>query len=349
MQAVVASCSCSIGTSSLRATRLFAPTLVQQVRTGATSAARIPQISNQGTGSTSASSSGKSNAPINTYFKTYKPLTPSLRHVKHVVHPHLHKGKPLRELTVALRKNGGRNNSGHIATRWRGGGHKRRLRLIDFKRQSEGAHTVERIEYDPGRTAHIALITNDANGEQSYILAPDGLRAGDKVQSWPKGVDTNATNVTSSLDTDPKAPQTVAAPAFPSSSIGAGMEDQPEELKTSLLRASMLRVGNQLPLHLIPPGTTIHCISTLPNTKASLCRSAGSYARMAATESSGSKGHLYVQIQLKSGEVRKFHRNCTAVIGSVSNREHQNEVLGKAGRKRWLGLKPKVRGMAMNA
>lgn len=241
-----------------------------------------------------------------------------------------------------MRKNGGRNNTGRVTTRARGGGHKRRLRIIDFRRQVEGPHTVERIEYDPGRTAHIALLVNDATGEHSYILAPDGLRAGQKVQSWPKGVDVNQDPT--ALNTDPSAPQSVTPPTNSSA-----MDDQPEELRTSLLRASMLQVGNQLPLHLIPPGTTIHAISTLPLGKASLCRSAGSYAKMTATESSGSKGHLYAQIQLKSGEVRKFHRNCTAVIGSVSNREHQHVVIGKAGRKRWMGLKPKVRGVAMNA
>lgn len=240
-----------------------------------------------------------------------------------------------------MRKNGGRNNTGRVTTRARGGGHKRRLRMVDFKRQVEGPHTVERIEYDPGRTAHIALLVNDATGEHSYILAPDGLRAGQKVQSWPKGVDVNQSSADGTLNTDPSAPQSVTEPS--------AMDDQPEELKTSLLRASMLQVGNQLPLHLIPPGTTIHCISTLPLGKASLCRSAGSSAKMTATESAGSKGHLYAQIQLKSGEVRKFHRNCTAVIGSVSNREHQHVVIGKAGRKRWMGFKPKVRGMAMNA
>jgi ribosomal protein L2 len=348
MQVASASCSCVLAAASARsagqqARRLPLAVFQQQVRTGASSAARIPRSTQQGTSSTAAST--RSSAPINTYIKTYKPLTPGLRHVKHVVHPHLHKGGPLRELTSAMRKNGGRNNTGRITTRARGGGHRRRHRLIDFIRQTEGPHTVERIEYDPGRTAHIALVTNDATGEQSYILAPDGLRAGDKVQSWPKGVDVKAHEAAAaSLNTDPSAPQSVTPP-----SAAESQEEQPEELQTSLLRASMLRTGNQLPLYLIPPGTTIHCISTIPYKKASLCRSAGSSAKMAATESAGSKGQLYAQIQLKSGEVRKFHRNCTAVIGSVSNREHQNVVLGKAGRKRWLGFKPKVRGMAMNA
>ena len=344
MQVASASCSCllaSAGSRSALQARRIPLAVLQQVRTGANSAARIPQTKQQGTSSTAAAAG--SNKPINTYMKTYKPLTPSLRHVKHVVHPHLHKGKPFRPLTTAMRKNGGRNNSGHVVTRARGGGHKRRLRDVDFKREVEGPHTVERIEYDPGRTAHIALLVNDATGAFSYILAPDGLRAGHKVQSWPKGVALEGSEQSAEgINSDPSAPQSVTPPADNS-------QEQPEELQMALLRASMLQVGNQLPLHLIPPGTTIHCISTLPNKKASLCRSAGSSAKMTATESAGSKGHLYAQVQLKSGEVRKFHRNCTAVIGSVSNREHQNVVLGKAGRKRWLGFRPKVRGVAMNA
>lgn len=211
---------------------------------------------------------------------------------------------------------------------------------MDFRRQVEGEQTVERIEYDPGRSAHIALIRHDATSEVSYILAPEGLRAGDKVQSWPKGVaalkktpDSNE----NSINTDPAAPQTVTS------------DGQPDSLATSLLRASMLRTGNQLPLHLLPPGTTIHAISLQAGGKAILCRSAGSFGKIVANTSSGSKGDLYAQVQLQSGEVRKIHREATAVVGSVSNREHQNKVLGKAGRSRWLGRKPRVRGVAMNA
>lgn len=348
MQVATASCSCLLAraaAASFTARRLALPSLsaFQQVRTGATSAARIPEGTELSTGQTAVVGKGK-NKPTTTYFKTYKPLTPGIRHVKHVVHPHLHKGKPFRPLTEAMRKTGGRNNTGHIATRWRGGGHKRRLRLVDFRRQTEGPHTVVRIEYDPGRSAHIALITNDATQEYSYILAPEGLRAGDKVQSWPRGVDVNAMPTEASLNTDPSAPQTVSSPT---ATAVAEME-LPEELRIAMMRNTMLRVGNMLPLHLIPPGTIIHAISTVPSGKASLCRSAGTSAKVTASEAAGSKGHLYTQVQLKSGEVRKLHRNCTATIGVVSNKEHQHVVLGKAGATRWRGRRPKVRGMAMN-
>lgn len=323
----------------------------QQVRTGATAAARVPPLP--------AGSSGQHQS---VYFKTFKPLTPALRHVRQPVHPHLHKGKPERKLTVAKRNTGGRNNTGRITTRFRGGGHRRRIRLVDFKRHAEGPQTVVRIEYDPGRTAHIALLQHSASKELSYILAPDGLRAGDTVQSWPKGVTNSPSSAPSSEDPTGNPDKTnthasgetlAADPAAASQGITAdsfnNMLGQPDALTTSLQRASMLKTGNQLPLYLIPAGTTVHCISLRPGAKAALCRSAGSYGKIVALTSSGSKGSQYAQVQLQSGEVRKLNRECTAVIGSVSNREHQNKVLGKAGRNRWLGRKPKVRGVAMNA
>ncbi|CAD6567716.1 MAG: hypothetical protein CYPHOPRED_002020 [Cyphobasidiales sp. Tagirdzhanova-0007] len=291
--------------------------------------------------------------------KTFKPLTPSLRHVRQPVHAHLWKGDPHRVLTIAKRGTGGRNNTGRITTRFRGGGHKRRIRLVDFKRSIEGEQTVERIEYDPGRTAHIALVKHNVTGQLSYILAPEGLRAGDKVESWPNGLTSSLSRSSTAnpaktgvlLNTDSASPQSVLR-LDASGSITSGdtsTSDQPESLATSLLRTSMLRTGNQLPLHLLPPGTTVHCISNRPRSKATLCRSAGSFGKMVATTSSGPKGSLYAQVQLQSGEVRKLNRECTAVIGTVSNREHQGKVLGKAGRSRWLGRKPRVRGMAMNA
>ncbi|KAL7005446.1 mitochondrial 54S ribosomal protein rml2 [Cystobasidiomycetes sp. EMM_F5] len=307
-------------------------------------AARVPLNirSDAATTTSKAGGSAESTSGTATVFRTFQPLTPGLRHVRQVVHSHLHKGKPYRPLTVAKRATGGRDNTGHIATRFRGGGHKRRIRLVDFRRQTEGEQIVERIEYDPGRSAHIALIKHSETQDFSYILAPDGLRAGDKVQSWPKGVPkTNSSSGSLPISTDPNAPQTVTNPVTNS--------DQPESLTMSLLRATMVRTGNQLPLHLVPVGTTIHCISTRPNGKASLCRSAGTSGKVIAATAAGSKGDTYAQVQLQSGEVRKLHHQCTAVIGSVSNRDHQNEVIGKAGRNRWLGRKPRVRGVAMNA
>ena len=337
--------ACTCGATRPLARQLFASAVwIQQVRTGATRAARIPLAGRSENATTSSAIAGPSaSATSAVVFKTFKPLTPSLRHVRQPVHAHLHKGGPHRPLTIAKRRTGGRNNTGRIATRFRGGGHKRRIRLVDFRREIEGEQIVERIEYDPGRSAHIALIKHSESGELSYILAPEGLRAGDKVQSWPRGV-TSPTAKTdlASASTDPNAPQTVQDPS-------SSMSNQPDSLATSLLRASMLKTGNLLPLHLIPPGTTVHCLSTMPRSKASMCRSAGTFGKIVATVSSGPKGGRYAQVQLQSGEVRKLHHDCTAVIGSVSNREHQFKVLGKAGRSRWLGRKPRVRGVAMNA
>ena len=333
-------CTCSFSASMARtlfASKAISSSLSLQLRTGATRAAKIPPP----TAATAAAGGS--------YMKTFKPLTPGLRHVRQPVHPHLHKGKPQRDLTVAKRGTGGRNNTGRVVTRFRGGGHKRRIRLVDFKRLIEGQQTVERIEYDPGRTAHIALLKHDASGEVSYILAPDGLRAGDKVQSWPRGVIESASEATGGIDTSPSAPQSVNDPTGQAIAADGDVLAQPKALTTSLLRASMLRTGNQLPLHLIPPGTTIHCIALRPQSKATLCRSAGSSAKMVASSSAGAKGSHFAQVQLTSGEVRKINRNATAVIGSVSNKEHQHKQLGKAGRARWLGRKPRNRGVSMNA
>ena len=299
-------------------------------------------------------------------YKTFKPITHSLRWVRKPIQSHLYKGRPLRRLTIPKRKTGGRNHHGHITVRGRGGGHRRRLRLIDFWRRESGVQEVQRIEYDPGRSAHIALIEHQETKKQSYILATEGLGVGDTVESYRAGVK-EADNLSGS------------------SSLNLG-----------IFRTKAIRPGNVLPLKLIPIGTEIHCISLIPHGSAKLVRSAGGYGQLVAfgnrkkfqkpaqaivgeqktagssTSTSSSLPGLaestmteveettettetpvvsttHAQVKLQSGEVRWLLVNCSATIGRVSNAEHDQVRLGKAGRTRWMGRKPKVRGVAMNA
>lgn len=220
-----------------------------------------------------------------------KPTSPGRRFVVKVQHSHLHKGEPYGPLLEKKSKSGGRNNNGRITTRHRGGGHKQRYRVIDFKRNKEGVNaTVERIEYDPNRTAHIALIRY-ADGERNYIIAPRNLSAGDTVVSGS------------------------TAP---------------------------ISVGNCLPLRNIPLGSVIHCIELKPGKGAQVARSAGAAVQLVAKEGE------YATLRLRSGEMRKVLTRCRAVIGEVSNQEHSLRSLGKAGAKRWRGVRPTVRGVAMN-
>lgn len=199
--------------------------------------------------------------------------------------------KPEKSLLRPKRKTGGRNNQGFITARHRGGGHKQRYRVIDFRRTKDGVPAkVDSIQYDPNRSARIALL-HYVDGEKAYILAPDGLKPGMMVVSGPE------------------APPTV---------------------------------GNCLPLRAIPAGTTVHAIELLPGQGAALCRSAGMGATLMAREAT------WAQIQLPSGEIRRIPGNCRATIGQVGNGDHMNVVIGKAGRNRWKGIRPYVRGTAMN-
>jgi len=271
-------------------------------------------------------------------FKTYKPMTPSLRHLKRPVSAHLYRGGPLRQLTAALRKKGGRNHHGRITIRFRGGGHRRRVRIIDFMRTEPGPHDVVRIEYDPGRSAHIALLRNRASNVAgsklwSYILAPEGLRAGDVVESFRLGIPAGR------------------VPGFTDSKTlrGKALETGGElvtgaTLSLGVLRTETLKVGNVLPLRLIPTGTIIHSVALKPDGRSILVRSAGTFATLLAHEEDGKCSH----VRLQSGEVRKVLQDCVATIGKVSNPLWKNRSLGKAGRNRWLGRRPRVRGMAMN-
>ncbi|KAG0169614.1 hypothetical protein DFQ28_010245 [Apophysomyces sp. BC1034] len=236
-----------------------------------------------------------------TQFKTKKPTTPGKRWLKRVPRDHLYKGKAVRALTLAKRSTGGRNNTGRITVRHRGGGHKRRIRIIDWQRAETGAQTVLRLEHDPGRTAWIALLEHDTTKKMSYIVAPQGLKPGDKVASY-RG-ETGAVE-----------------------------------------HAAVLDAGNCLPLKMIPVGTVLHNIGLRRNGPAIMARSAGTYAQLIQTGETG-----YAQVRLSSGEVRLVPVEACATVGAVSNPDHQHEMLGKAGRSRWLGIRPSVRGMAMNA
>jgi len=223
--------------------------------------------------------------------KQFKPTTPGRRGLVLVDRSALWKGKPEKSLTEGLRKKGGRNNTGRITARRRGGGHKRRYRVIDFKRNKfDVAATVERLEYDPNRSAFIALIKYE-DGELAYILAPQRLRAGDSVISG------------STVDVKP---------------------------------------GNALPLQNIPVGTIIHNVEMKPGKGGQIARSAGTHVQLIG------KDQGYAQLRLSSGELRMVRAECMATIGAVSNPDKQNIKLGKAGRKRWIGKRPSVRGVAMN-
>jgi large subunit ribosomal protein L2 len=222
--------------------------------------------------------------------KQYKPTTPAQRGLVLVDRSGLWKGKPVKSLTAGKKRTGGRNNKGRITTRHIGGGHKQRYRIIDFKRQKEGAATVERIEYDPNRTAFIALIKY-SDGELAYILAPQRLAVGDTVHS------------------------------------GKGSDIKP---------------GNALALADIPIGTIIHNIEMKIRKGGQIARSAGTYAQLVGRDSG------YAQLRLSSGEMRIVRAECMATVGAVSNPDQQNINLGKAGRNRWLGKRPTVRGVAMN-
>jgi large subunit ribosomal protein L2 len=223
--------------------------------------------------------------------KNFKPVTPSQRQLVIVDRSELWQGKPVKSLTEGLRKTGGRNNHGHITSWQKGGGHKRRYRVVDFRRRKfDVPATVERLEYDPNRTAFIALIRY-ADGELSYILAPQRLKAGDVVISGNK------------VDVKP---------------------------------------GNAMPLKNIPVGTIVHNVEMKIGKGGQIARSAGTYVQLVGRDQG------MALLRLSSGEVRMVSADCMATIGAVSNPDEQNIVIGKAGRSRWLGRRPHVRGVAMN-
>lgn len=223
--------------------------------------------------------------------KSYKPTSPGRRELITIVNPDLSSKKPEKSLVRSMRKSGGRNNYGRVTARHIGGGHKRKYRLVDFKRNKVDIPArVAAIEYDPNRSANLALL-HYADGEKRYIISPSGIKVGDVLESGD------------SVDIKP---------------------------------------GNCLPMGNMPLGTIIHNIEMRIGKGAQLVRSAGSSAQLMAKEGD------YVLVKLPSGEVRRFHRKCCASIGQIGNNEHESRKLGKAGRSRWLGRRPKVRGVAMN-
>jgi large subunit ribosomal protein L2 len=223
--------------------------------------------------------------------KEYKPTSAARRHMTVADFAEITKVKPEKKLTVAMKKSGGRNSHGHITTRHIGGGHKRRYRLIDWRRDKDGVPAkVASIEYDPNRTARIALL-NYADGEKRYIIAPIGVNVGDTLLSGD---------------------------------------------------AVDVRPGNALPVRAIPVGTVIHNVEAQPGSGAKMIRSAGSFGQLMAKEGK------YAQIRMPSGEVRQVLVDCKAVVGQVSNIESSSVRIGKAGKSRWRGIRPTVRGLAMN-
>ena len=304
---------------------------------------------------TKESEVGKALARSTELYKTYKPVSPGIRHLRRPLNTHLYEGRPLRTLTVAKRKHGGRNQHGRITVRHRGGGHRQRIRIIDYKREAAGVHDVVRIEYDPNRSAHIALLFNRdpaavGNAKWSYIISTEGLRAGDEVRSFKQGIPEDfLPGFSVSQKQIKKGKQVVGDMEDDAAKMNAATEAASDEssqsLALGLLRSMTLKPGNVLPLHLIPPGTVINTISLKPNGPGILVRSAGTFGQVIAHEDKG----RYVQVRLQSGEVRKILRDCCATIGKVSNPLWKNRSLGKAGRSRWLGIRPSVRGVAMNA
>src|SRR6202451_3652300 len=223
--------------------------------------------------------------------KTYNPTTPGQRQLVMVDRSALYKGKPVKALTEGKRASGGRNSTGRITVRFRGGGHKQAYRIVDFKRTKDDAPaTVERLEYDPNRTAFIALLKYP-DGEEAYILAPQRLRAGDTVVSGDR------------VDVKP---------------------------------------GNAMPLRNMPPGTIVHNVEMKPGKGGQIARSAGTYVQLVGRDQG------YALLRMSSGELRRVRSECRATIGAVSNPDHQNIVIGKAGRNRWLGRRPAGRGAATN-
>ncbi len=252
--------------------------------------------------------------------RTYKPRTPGVRHLKRPINDHLWKGRPYRNLTFSKKGHGlgGRNNSGRVTVRHRGGGHKRRIRIVDFLRNAPGIHTVDRIEHDPGRSAHIALITDEQTQKKSYIVAAEGMRAGDSVQSYRAGIPPDLLR-----------------------SMGGVIDP-------GMLAAKTAFRGNCLPIRLIPLGTQVYNVGSTIRKGAVFCRSAGTYAIVVSKEETEDKV-TEVVVRLQSGEVRRVSPEACATIGVASNPHFHFRQLGKAGRKRWLGIRPTVRGVAMNA
>lgn len=259
--------------------------------------------------------------------RTYKPRTPGVRHLKRPINDHLWKGRPYLPLTFPKKGHGkgGRNVTGKVTVRHRGGGAKRRIRTVDFHRFKGGPQLVERIEYDPGRSAHIALLTHQGDGTKSYIVASEGMRAGDIVQSYRSGIPKDLMDLMGGV------------------------------IDPGILAAKTVWRGNCLPMHMIPIGSTVFNVGSQAKGGAVFCRSAGTSAivltKDEVTNDDGTKKVTgkYITVKLQSGETRRVSKDACATIGVASNPHHQFRQLGKAGRSRWLNIRPTVRGLAMNS
>ncbi|OCT51892.1 54S ribosomal protein RML2, mitochondrial [Cladophialophora carrionii] len=281
--------------------------------------------------------------------RRYSPRTPGIRHLIRPLNEHIWKGRPHFPLTFPKKGHGkgGRNHTGHVVVRHRGGGHKRRIRIVDFARNAGGKHLVERIEHDPGRTAHIALVKSLQTGEKSYILAAEGLRAGDTVESYRSGL-----------------PQEL-------------IDEMGGHIDQGVLASKTAHRGNCLQLGMIPVGTPIFNITPSKGEIGKICRSAGTHGIVVGKGEDTvqkemikifgdvrnfdlstltmdqlrkfEKAANYVTVKLSSGEVRLIDKDAVATIGVASNVNFKYTSLGKAGRSRWLNIRPTVRGLAMNA
>ncbi|KAG0673095.1 mitochondrial 54S ribosomal protein rml2 [Pichia californica] len=246
--------------------------------------------------------------------KKVKPTSPGLRWWRKPIYPYLWKGKPYKPLTITKVSKSGRNNTGRVVVRHQGGGVQNRIRIIDYERSQPGPQLVERIEYDPNRTSHIALIKHSITNNYSYIIACEGLRPGDEVESFRAGI--------------PKR----------------FIEEMGGKIDPALLSVKISKKGNCLPISMITVGTIIHNIGEHKKGPAKYCRAAGSYGRLVSKLPDENKAI----VQLQSGEQRFISLEACATLGITSNSAHHNESLGKAGRNRHKGIRPTVRGVAMN-
>ncbi|ODV84419.1 hypothetical protein CANARDRAFT_29273 [[Candida] arabinofermentans NRRL YB-2248] len=246
--------------------------------------------------------------------KKVKPTSPGVRWWRKPIYPYLWKGKPYKPLTKTKISQSGRNHSGKITVRHRGGGHQRRIRFIDYTRTVPGPQTVQRIEYDPNRTSHIALLKHNDSGELTYIIACEGLRAGDEVESFRSGI-----------------PQRL-------------IDEMGGTIDPAMLSVRISRKGNCLPISMIPIGTIVHNVGEFKDGEAKYCRAAGAYGRIISKIPEKEKA----VVQLQSGEQRYVSLLACATLGVTSNSAHHNESLGKAGRNRHKGIRPTVRGVAQN-
>ncbi|KAJ3116860.1 hypothetical protein HK098_006465 [Nowakowskiella sp. JEL0407] len=258
--------------------------------------------------------------------KVYKNTSNGQRRRRMPTRFHLHKRSCIKRLSFGKRSTGGRNHHGRITIRSRGGGHKKRVRNVDFYRNTPGPHMVVRLEYDPNRSAELCLLRNLSTNGFSYVIRQQDVNVGDVLFSWRSGVPDEIEQDESSTN----------------------QQNQGIVVDHFVSRSKMIQKGNCLPLHAIPVGTIISCISLRPGGPAKLCRSAGTYGQLLSVGTPNAQGKIYANVRLQSKEVRLFDINCCATIGPIGNSDHHNRIYGKAGIMRHKGWRPSVRGIAMS-